>query len=64
MKKLLYILALCLMSVSFTKCEKAVECDGINTKRIGAVCKDGTRSNATGSGACSNHGGVNYWLCN
>lgn len=30
--------------------------------RIGAVCKDGTRSNATGRGACSHHGGVRYWL--
>lgn len=31
-------------------------------KRIGAVCKDGTRSSATGTGACSAHGGVRYWL--
>ena len=30
--------------------------------RIGAVCKDGTSSTATGSGACSGHGGVNYWI--
>ena len=29
--------------------------------RIGAVCNDGTLSNATGSGACSHHGGVRYW---
>jgi competence protein ComEC len=29
--------------------------------RIGAVCKDGTLSNATGSGACSSHGGVSCW---
>lgn len=26
--------------------------------RVGAICKDGTRSNATGKGACSHHGGV------
>ena len=26
--------------------------------RIGALCRDGTRSSATGIGACSNHGGV------
>jgi antitoxin component YwqK of YwqJK toxin-antitoxin module len=32
------------------------------TYRIGAVCNDGTRSNATGRGTCSWHGGVNYWL--
>jgi len=31
-------------------------------KRIGAMCEDGTRSSATGSGACSHHGGVDYWL--
>ncbi len=31
--------------------------------RSGAVCNDGTTSSATGSGACSKHGGVNHWLC-
>ncbi|WP_313115416.1 DUF3761 domain-containing protein [Aequorivita sediminis] len=30
--------------------------------RIGAVCNDGTYSNATGRGACSHHGGVAYWV--
>lgn len=30
--------------------------------RVGAVCKDGTTSKATGRGACSHHGGVAYWL--
>ena len=30
--------------------------------RIGAVCEDGSHSSATGSGACSHHGGVAYWL--
>jgi len=30
--------------------------------RIGAVCKDGTTSTATGSGACSSHGGVDHWI--
>jgi hypothetical protein len=29
--------------------------------RIGAVCWDGTSSSATGSGACSWHGGVRRW---
>jgi len=29
--------------------------------RVGAVCRDGWRSSATGSGACSHHGGVAYW---
>lgn len=31
-------------------------------QRIGARCCDGTRSSATGSGACSHHGGVCEWL--
>jgi hypothetical protein len=30
--------------------------------RIGAICRDGTRSYATGRGACSWHGGVDHWL--
>ncbi len=30
--------------------------------RTGAVCNDGSTSYATGSGACSSHGGVFYWL--
>ena len=29
--------------------------------RIGAVCNDGSESKATGSGACSHHGGVSCW---
>lgn len=34
-----------------------------NCQRSGAVCKDGTTTHATGSGACSGHGGVDHWLC-
>lgn len=30
--------------------------------RVGAVCRDGTRSSATGRGTCSHHGGVDHWL--
>lgn len=30
---------------------------------VGAKCNDGTRSNSTGSGTCSSHGGVKYWIC-
>jgi hypothetical protein len=29
--------------------------------RTGAVCADGWLSSATGQGACSHHGGVDYW---
>lgn len=32
--------------------------------RIGATCNDGTLSSATGSGACSSHGGVACWRYN
>ena len=30
-------------------------------QRVGATCRDGTSSQATGSGACSSHGGVLCW---
>src|SRR5439155_27148684 len=29
--------------------------------RIGAICRDGSESSATGRGACSHHGGVRCW---
>lgn len=32
------------------------------TTRTGAMCRDGSTSSATGSGACSRHGGVSYWI--
>jgi hypothetical protein len=31
-------------------------------QRCGAICKDGTRSNSTGGGTCSGHGGVREWI--
>jgi hypothetical protein len=43
--------------------DRGVPCDQSHTKRIGAKCNDGSTSTATGSGACSSHGGVNYWIC-
>ena len=33
----------------------------IQSVRVGAFCKDGTTSRATGRGACSHHGGVRRW---
>ncbi len=30
--------------------------------RVGCLCKDATRSAATGAGACSRHGGVERWM--
>ena len=41
--------------------EGRVEVKNIRGARIGAVCKDGTSSSATGRGACSHHGGVRHW---
>ena len=35
---------------------------GNSDVRIGCICSDGTRSSATGRGACSHHGGVSRWL--
>ena len=34
---------------------------GTPRQRVGARCNDGTSSSATGSGACSSHGGVRCW---
>lgn len=39
------------------------ECLDNENDRIGAQCKDGSFSKATGAGACSSHGGVEVWLC-
>lgn len=38
-------------------------CESGSPNIVGAICNDGSRSNATGQGACSRHGGVNYWVC-
>jgi hypothetical protein len=67
MKKSLICIILCLMTVGLTQCESlldGIKCDSSSTNRIGAMCKDGTRSNSIGSGTCSSHGGVDYWLRN
>ena len=39
------------------------QCGTNENDRIGAKCNDGSTSTATGSGACSSHGGVKYWIC-
>jgi hypothetical protein len=57
MKRLLYAF-LVIVPLLFNSCH-TIEPEGI---RIGAVCKDGTTSSATGSGACSYHGGVDHWI--
>ncbi len=53
------LLSLALMSVSCKSDDNNPVNEGT---RIGAVCKDGTTSTATGSGACSSHGGVDHWI--
>jgi hypothetical protein len=31
-------------------------------QRVGCICRDGTRQDIIGAGACSKHKGVKYWL--
>jgi len=47
-------LFLILVVISLASCSRR--------ERVGARCYDGWRSYATGSGACSHHGGVDYWI--
>ncbi len=62
-KKLFLILIILLSaSLSCTKTDEVTNSSG-DCVRVGAICNDGTRSNATGSGACSHHGGVREWIC-
>lgn len=41
------------------------DCEEIDKRkdRVGAICKDGTKSYATGRGTCSEHDGVKKWQC-
>lgn len=59
MKRLLFALILSLALITSCSDKSTEPSEG---ERIGAVCNDGTRSSATGSGACSHHGGVDYWI--
>jgi uncharacterized protein YgiM (DUF1202 family) len=45
-----------------TVAPKPLAVPAVTGGRVGAICRDGTRSNATGRGACSHHGGVDHWL--
>jgi hypothetical protein len=47
-----------------TSAPKSKSSPGTTGIRVGCICNDGTRSYATGRGACSHHGGVNHWLYN
>lgn len=70
MKKLIILLAFFFFLTSNFSCSKKCEssgvsheCDNNDTQKVGCMCNDGTQSTATGSGACSGHGGVKHWLC-
>ncbi len=66
MKIKLLLLAFLFSTTLIQSCSKEdpnVDCQNDQSKRRGAVCKDGTETTVTGSGACSGHGGVDYWLC-
>lgn len=63
MKKLLCLLLIVLPLSCSEDDPGGSPCDAQQSNRIGAKCMDGTRSTATGSGACSSHGGVDYWIC-
>jgi len=49
-------------SCSWTWTGTSIAPDPVTGPRTGAICRDGWLSSATGSGACSWHGGVSYWL--
>lgn len=59
LKKVAGVLALFLI---LTGCASSYSIDENRNLRVGAICKDGTTSEATGRGACSHHGGVREWL--
>jgi hypothetical protein len=63
MKKLPLLLLLVFIFNCSDDVDNGVPCDSQRTNRIGAKCMDGTTSTSTGSGTCSSHGGVDYWIC-
>jgi hypothetical protein len=58
MQKLRKSAAMLLVAVSLGLAGTSVAQWSSGGYRIGAICNDGTQSSATGSGACSWHGGV------
>jgi hypothetical protein len=51
-----------MISLALAACEQpAPQTPITSVDRIGAECVDGSDSQATGSGACSSHGGVACW---
>ena len=62
MKKLFTLLCLFILLL-ITSCDKEYACSAGDPNIIGATCNDNSPSSATGSGACSHHGGVKNWRC-
>ena len=62
-KLLLGIALLAFLTIDGKEPAKEYKCDKVHTIRVGCICNDGTRSTATGKGACSKHKGVKHWLC-
>jgi hypothetical protein len=48
-------------AITQTTREESVQPRQAQRYRVGAICNDGWESKATGSGACSHHGGVMCW---
>lgn len=65
MKTIIKIVAVITLSITLNSCKKCTTygCQAGDPNITGAYCQDGTQSNATGSGACSGHGGVSQWRC-
>lgn len=62
--KTLRILIFTLLVMTTASCgDDGEPCGATSSNRTGAICNDGSRSTATGSGACSHHGGVDFWVC-
>jgi len=54
MKSILTIITFTIFLVSLSSCDPG--------ERSGAICNDGWKSNSTGRGTCSSHGGVDHWI--
>jgi|WetSurMetagenome_2_1015567.scaffolds.fasta_scaffold03552_7 hypothetical protein len=62
--KIKFFLLIFLLYFTFAQCtEEELTVSTDDYVRIGAVCNDGTTTTATGSGACSHHGGVDHLVC-
>lgn len=53
--------SICAVAVIVTMAIGATQAGTSPRHRVGAVCNDGTESQAIGSGACSHHQGVKCW---